>query len=279
MPVAFPRMAVQQVRVGAGVLDVRVDGPTDGAVVLLLHGFPQDGASFDAVVPRLHAAGLRTVVPDQRGYSPGFRPEGVAAYGVRELVADAVGVLDVLGIGWAHVVGHDWGSAVAWQLAARHPERVSSLVAVSVGHPVAFSAAMSDDADQRERSAYIGLFTQQGKAEDVLLADDAARLRAMMGAGATLAPALLERAGLTAALSWYRGMRAADYRDCPAVQVPTTFVWGADDHALGRTQAEATGRHVHGEYRFVELAGVGHWIPEHAPAALATEVVLRSSPW
>lgn len=272
-------MVVQQVRVGAGVLDVRLEGPGSGVPVVLLHGFPQDGSSFDAVVPRLHEAGLRTVVPDQRGYSPGARPEGVAAYAVGELVADAVGLLDALGIGWAHVVGHDWGAAVAWQLAARHPERVSSLVAASVGHPVAFSAAMATDLDQRERSAYIGLFTQEGKAEDVLLADDATRLRAMLGDGATLAPALLQRDALTAALSWYRGMRGADYRDCPAVQVPTTFLWGSEDHALGRLQAATTGRHVHGEYRFVELAGVGHWIPEHAPAALATEVVLRSSPW
>lgn len=272
-------MAMQRLIVDGLAFDVRVEGAPDAAPVLLLHGFPQSSRSFDAVVPRLHAAGLRTVAPDQRGYSPSARPVGVTDYAVGHLVADALGVLDVLGLRWAHVVGHDWGAAVAWQLAARHPERVSSLVAVSVGHPVAFSDALRDDADQQARSAYIQEFVRQGSAEDTLLADDGARLRQLVGAGRELSAAVGERAGLTAALNWYRAMTAADYRSCPPVQVPTTFLWSTADAALGRAQAAATARHVHGEYRYVELAEVSHWIPEDAPAALATEVVLRSGSW
>jgi len=272
-------MPRHRVTVDELTFDVNVDGPSDGVPVLLLHGFPQSSRSFDAVAARLHAAGLRTIAPDQRGYSPDARPQGIQHYGVAHLVADALGVLDARGVRWAHVAGHDWGAAVAWQLAARHPQRVASLVAASVGHPVAFSGALASDADQRERSAYIREFTAAGAAEDALLAEGGARLRAMVGQGRELAAAVTERAGLTAALSWYRAMGAADFQSCPAVEVPTTFVWGTEDAFLGRVQAVSTGRQVLAEYRFVELVGIGHWIPEQAPAALATEVVLRSSPW
>src|SRR6478609_967008 len=101
--------------------DVLDSGPRDGEPVLLLHGFPQDHTAWDAVAPLLHAAGLRTLAPDQRGYSPGARPQGRAAYDMGELVADAVALLDAADVTRAHVVGHDWGGSVAWALAERHP--------------------------------------------------------------------------------------------------------------------------------------------------------------
>lgn len=284
--VASPGVPAQQVQLGDLTFDVAVDGPAGAPAVVLLHGFPQNHRCFDAVLPRLHGAGLRTVVPDQRGYSPGARPVGVEHYRMPLLVDDVVGLADALELPWFHLVGHDWGAAVAWQLASRRPDRVSSLVAASVGHPVAFAAALAEDPDQRERSAYMTLFREEGHAEDVLLADGAARLRAMVADGgqdeATLARSvepLRDRAALTAALSWYRAMRGEDYRDCPPVEVPTTFLWSNGDHALGRAQAVGSGRWARSEYRFVELDGVSHWIPEQAPAELASEVVLRSSPW
>lgn len=271
-------MAIQHVSVDELTFEVRVDGPADGTPVLLLHGFPQSGRCFDGALARLHAAGLRTVVPDQRGYSPGARPAGDEDYAVEHLVTDALGVLDALGVGYSHVVGHDWGAAVAWQLAARHPQRVRSLVAVSVGHPSALSDALAGDDDQRTRSAYMREFAAPGAAEQ-LLDGGAEQLRALVGPGHDLAPAVHDRVGLHAALGWYRARGSAEFRATPAVEVPTTLVWGAQDPFLGRTQAVTTGRHVRGEYRFVELAGVGHWIPEDAADALATEVVLRSSSW
>src|ERR1051325_203582 len=87
--------------------DVYEGGPADGPPVLLLHGFPQDHREFDAILPRLHAAGLRTYALDQRGYSPGARPADVTAYSLAEATADAVAVRDELGAGKAHAVGHD----------------------------------------------------------------------------------------------------------------------------------------------------------------------------
>jgi pimeloyl-ACP methyl ester carboxylesterase len=258
--------------------DVRAGGPDGGEPVLLLHGFPQHSGEWDEVVPALRSAGLRTYALDQRGYSPGARPAAVEDYRMAECVADAVAVLDALDLDGAHVVGHDWGALVAWNLAARHPERVRTLTAVSVPHPVAMAHAMSTDPEQKMRSSYIELFRQDGKAERVLLADDAAALRRMFaGMGEDRVEAyvrpMLEPGALTAALNWYRAMSRADLAG--PVAVPTTFVWSDGDVAVGETAARACGAQVTGDFRFVALPGVTHWIPDEAPAALAEAVLSR----
>ena len=267
-------------RVGGDDFDALAWGPANGIPVLLLHGFPEGAACWGRVGPLLALAGVRAVAPGQRGYSPRVRPADVGAYALERLVDDAEGFLDALGWPTAHVVGHDWGAVVAWVLAGRSPGRLRSLTAVSVPHPAAFGEALATDPDQRQRSAYIGLFRTEGKAEQVLLARDGAALRAMfagsgMDAAAvdSLVAPLLEDGALTAALAWYRAMRPDHYAAVPPVEVPTTFVWGEDDIAVSRTAAEGAAGHVRGAYRFVPLAGVGHWVPEQVPERLATLVL------
>ncbi|MGB9375910.1 MAG: alpha/beta hydrolase [Mycobacteriales bacterium] len=270
-----------QVDVGALRFSVHTAGADDGRPVLLLHGFPQSSLCWSRLAPLLNAAGLLTVAPDQRGYSPGARPAAVAAYALPELVADAIGVLDALDLSTVDVVGHDWGAVVAWQLAVRHPHRVRSLTAVSVPHPVALSAAMAGDADQRQRSAYISLLRREGEAEQVLLADGALRLRELLTGSGLSEPdvdryvtPLLEPAALTAALSWYRAITRTDAALGP-VEVPTTFVWSDGDTAIGRAAAQACAAEVSGPYHFVELTGVSHWVPEQAPVPLAEAVLAQ----
>src|SRR4051812_6480076 len=273
-----------QVDVGDLTFDVRTDGPEDGPPVLLLHGFPQTSLSWSAVSPLLAEAGLRTFAPDQLGYSPGARPGEVDAYALPNLVQVTADLMTALEIPVADVVGHDWGANVAWALAAWHPDRGRSLTAVAVPHPAAYTAAFRADPEQKERSGYIRLFWQAGKAEEGLLADDARRLRRMLGGadGESGVPAdsieeyvavLSAPGALTAALNWYRAM-SSDTRVDP-VSVPTTYVWSDGDVAIGRTAAEACPNYVTGDYRFVALPGVTHWIPEQAPEALATAILDR----
>jgi pimeloyl-ACP methyl ester carboxylesterase len=192
--------------------------------------------------------------------------------------------MTALGVDRADVVGHDWGANVAWALAAWHPDRVRSLTAVSVPHPAAYTVAYRTDPEQKERSGYIRLFWQAGKAEDVLLADDSRRLRRMLsgGEGDSGVPAeaideyvaILSAPGaLTAALNWYRAMSSKDRVD--PVGVPTTYVWSDGDVAIGRTAAEACANYVTGDYAFVELPGITHWIPEQAPDQLAAAILDR----
>ncbi|MGH9165227.1 MAG: alpha/beta fold hydrolase, partial [Acidimicrobiales bacterium] len=133
--------SIEDVEIAFGdlVFSALAAGPHDGRLVLLLHGFPQTSAAWRPLLSALALAGHRAVAFDQRGYSPGARPPAVADYAVDHLVADVVGVADTMGAGGFDVVGHDWGAAVAWGVAAAHPGRVRTLTAVSVPHPVAFA--------------------------------------------------------------------------------------------------------------------------------------------
>lgn len=260
--------------------DVTVAGDPGGAPVLLLHGFPQNATMWGRVAPMLHLAGRTTVAPDQRGYARGARPLDVDAYRIGEPVADAVAILDALDIERVDVVGHDWGALVAWHLAAAHPERVRTLTAVSVPHPVAMGTAVATDTDQRQRSAYMGFFRQTGTAEEALLAEHGARLRAVFDGcppeyvDGYVKP-LLEPGALTGALNWYRAM-SPETMVCGPVDVPTTFVWGNRDIAIGRIAARSCADHVGTDYRFVEL-DASHWVPDEMPEKLAVEILDRAA--
>lgn len=260
-------------------LDVETLGDASAAqTVLALHGFPQSSRSWHAVGERLAAHGMRVIAPDQRGYSPGARPEGVEHYRMGRLVEDALAVADAFGLETFHVLGHDWGANVGWALAAHAPERVQTLTALSVPHPLAFARAYKEDPEQREASAYIGLFWEAGKAEEVLTEHDYARLRALIGPlGADevehYVMRLRQPGALTGALNWYRAMESA--AGFPHVTVPTTYVWSTADIALLRRGAQLCGEFVDADYRFIELEGVSHWIPDEAPDAVAEAVLGR----
>ena len=260
---------------GELTFDVHQWGPADGDPVLLLHGFPQRGQSWDAVAARLADAGLRCFAPDQRGYSPGARPSRRRDYVLPELVADAVAVLDeVVGPnGRVHLVGHDWGAAVAWSLAARHPDRIATLTAVSVPPPKAFLRSLLTSR-QGFASWYMYLF-QLPWLPERLLGSPARVARVLRGIGQSRAAAERDAAAfadpglLTAALNWYRAMFVAPPSFDPPVTVPTLFVWSDRDTALTRHSTLHAQEQVVGPYEFVELRGVSHWIPDEAPGQLA----------
>ena len=245
------------------------DGPADAEVVLLLHGFPQDHRSWDTISDALVARGYRTIRPDQRGYSPAARPQGVEAYRLAVLTGDAWAVLDRLGVERAHVVGHDWGGMVAWAMAAEHPERLLSLTVLSTPHPAAFADSLRGT--QALKSWYMGLIQIPRVAEAVLR--PGGRLWAGLMRG--LPPESRERytatasepEALSAMLAWYRAMprdiARPNVRWRP-IDVPTLYVWGRRDPALGESAARRTSRYVRGPFSFVILPNAGHWLPERA---------------
>ncbi len=248
-------------------------GPPSGELVLLLHGFPQTSACWTATMEALAASGYRAVALDQRGYAPKARPGQVRAYRMPQLVADVVAVADRLGAARLHLVGHDWGGAVAWNLAGRHPERVATLTVVSTPHPKAFARALWSSA-QLLRSAYIGFFRTPRLPELVLGAQQQRGLRLLLaGSGLdrqwidSYTDALGRPGALVAALAWYRAATPFSV-GAPRVAVPTLYVWGSRDPALGPTAARATGRWVTGPYRFEVVPGAGHWLPEQHPEHL-----------
>jgi pimeloyl-ACP methyl ester carboxylesterase len=268
-----------QVEARGLTFDMTTGGPEDGTPVLMLHGFPQDRREFDLMAPKLHAAGLRTYAYDQRGYSPGARPAEVEAYKLAEPAADAVAVLDALGIESAHVIGHDWGAQVGWLLAANHPARVKTLTAVSVPHPRALGLALRSRPSQRLRFAYMGVF-RASYAEKLLLAGNARVLRQMLSPvkdrAALYTDAMTaDPARLTGALNWYRALSRSQLAGTGTISVPTTYVWSDKDPVVGLTAALRTADWVEADYQLVALKGVSHWVPEEAPGALADAALAR----
>lgn len=258
---------MEQLRVQSGdlVLDAVATGPVDGTVIVLLHGFPQDSWCWRRVCPGLADAGFRVVAPDLRGYSPDARPTDVQAYAMTHLVDDVLAVIDAAGGGPVHLVGHDWGAAIAWHVAGRHPDRLLSLTALSVPHPLAFVEALTHDADQRARSQYMRDWSDPGTEQrmldsglrDVFAPVDEVDTEHYLAG-------LRQPGAMTAALNFYRAQSRADLDGLGPVRTPTLHVWSDADAALGRAGAEATERYVEGPYRFEVLEGISHWIPEQA---------------
>ena len=271
---AYPA-TMRQIPASGLIFDVSLDGPDDGVPVVLLHGFPQDHSCWDPIVADLVAAGYRTIAPDLRGYSPGARPPRSGDYQQGRIVADVLAMLDVLGYDAAHVVGHDWGGASAWAVASAAPDRVRTLTVLSTPYPSAMTA-VALRSTQLLKSWYMGLFQIPGLAERALH-PGGPMWRAMMRG---LPPASAERytanasapGALPAMLRWYRAV-PLDFRrpsvDWHRITVPTLYIWGQDDPALGKAAAEATARFVTGPYTFVALPGQGHWLPERAADEVA----------
>jgi pimeloyl-ACP methyl ester carboxylesterase len=264
----------------SGTFDALAAGPEDGRPVLLLHGFPECAQQWEHQLAALGAAGFRGVAFDQRGYSPGVRPAAVDAYAPDELVGDVLRVAAALGWPRFDLVGHDWGSAVAWMVAAAHPDRLRSLTAVSTPHGAAFSAALRGDTDQQKRSEYFRLFRTPGEAERELL--DGGRLRRFYdGLPADQVERYVKRfaepGALTAALNWYRAMRRP--AKSGPITTPTLYVWSTGDAYIGETAARDVERHVNGPYRFEVLSGVSHWITEEAPERFSALLLDHLAGW
>jgi pimeloyl-ACP methyl ester carboxylesterase len=258
------------VDVGDVTLKVRDHGT--GEPVVLLHGWPDDGDLWRHQTAALHAGGYRTIAPDLRGFGESSRPADVEAYTAPCMVGDVVGTLDRLGVERAHLVGHDWGAAIAWMTAALAPERVHTVTALSVGHPASFRAA---GWAQREKSWYMLLFQFPGVAEEWLRANDFRNLRDWSG-HPDIEPALArlsEPDALTASLGLYRAILPPESlitspAALPPIAAPAMGVWSSGDLALTEAQMTGSAEHVSGPWRYERLEGVGHWMQLEAPAAV-----------
>lgn len=265
-------------RNGPHTFDVIDSGPLDGTPVVLLHGFPQRATSWSTVSEHLHAHGLRTYAPDQRGYSPGARPRSRFAYGMAALTSDVTALIDTIGTS-VHLVGHDWGAAVAWSVAGNHPGRVSTLTAVSVPHPAAFVRSMLSS-NQALKSYYMALFQLPFLPEWVLGSGGADGLLPRAGMTRDMVERfhreIVDHGSLRGGLGYYRSLlRVTPGQLGHKVSVPTTYVWSDRDVALGRKGAEMTEQWVTGPYELEIFEGASHWIPDERPAELAASIIRR----
>ena len=260
-----------------------VSGPTDGPLVLLLHGFPESRHSWREALPVLGAAGCRCVAPDQRGYSAGARPDpaDLSNYAFDKLVNDALEIAAAAGYDGRrfHLVGHDWGGQVSWGVANAHPGRLASLTVLSRPHPLSFRRALQDpNGDQKHRSRHHTRFLEP-ETGPMLIEDNARRLREGLfgqnvGQGAIddHVAVLGNRSAIEAALAWYRSNKGLS-GDFGPIKVPTLYIWGDADATVGPDAAKGTGEFVTAAYAMEVLPGVGHFVMDNAPTR-ATELML-----
>jgi len=241
-----------------------------GEPVLMLHGFPDSCALWRNQVPVLAAHGFRVITPDLRGLGQSSLIQDKDAYRLSAPVGDVAAVLDALGIETAHVVGHDWGAAVAWVVASYLPRRVRTLTVLSVPHPL-----VPQTTRQREMGWYQLFFQFEGIAEANLTHDDWALLRewATEYQDIDRAIANLSRPGaLSASLNWYRANLAprmpGPRPELPPVTAPTLAIWSDGDRYLDGARVRASREFVSGPWRYEEIAGSSHWIPLDAPEKL-----------
>ena len=289
------RLAREHVDINSGRIgvdgmqfDIDLAGPADGALVLFLHGFPQSKFAWRHELRPLAAAGYRAAAPNQRGYSPGARPGGLSDYGTQILVADVFAIADALGAETFHLVGHDWGGALAWLAAAKAPDRLLSLTVLSRPHPDAFARALAETADQAHRSRHHKAFLNP-ETEALFLADNARRFRKMLASHdlpAANIDAYLEVLGtedaLGAAVNWYRAAggnltakNSATANGLGPITVPTLYIWGDEDNSVGPDAANWTADFVDADYTFHRIAGVGHFITDQRPGVVAEPLLIH----
>ena len=255
-------------RVDVDGVGIEYEVTGEGRPVVLLHGFPDSGRLWRHQVPALAAAGFQVVVPDLRGYGRSGKPEAVEAYSLMLLAGDVMAVMADVGIARAHVVGHDWGAALAWGLASLAPGSVDHLAVLSVGHPATFRRTPL----QREKSWYMLLFQFPGIAERWLTEDNWAGFRTWaQHPDADQVIAELEANGsLTPGLTWYRAnippqSWAGPRMQLPPVGAPTLGVWSTADFALTEVQMTDSASNMAGPWRYERLDGPGHWLQLDAP--------------
>lgn len=257
------------------------DAPAERSVVLL-HGFPQTSAAWHQVSPRLHEQGLRTLAPDNRGVAPMARPPRRRDYRIEHLVDDVAALLDAAGLDRAHVVGHDWGGAIAWGMAQRHPDRVATLTVLSTPHPAAMFWAARHSTQAWQSWYMVPLMVPLVPEVGLGWALRRFGLRAL-GLPAEqereYVHTLTQLGAVSGAVGPYRALptmlpAGRSQRPADEITVPTTYVWGNRDVALGRAAAERTARYVTADYRFVEL-DADHWLPEKQPERVTEEIVRR----
>ncbi|MFM8377123.1 MAG: alpha/beta fold hydrolase [Phenylobacterium sp.] len=242
-----------------------------GPLVVMIHGFPDYWATWKPLMATLKAAGYRTAALDGRGYNLSDKPEGVEAYAMPNLVGDVAAVIAAEGAKDAVVVGHDWGAAIAWQVAIHRPDLVNRLVILSVPHPAGFGREMAGNAEQQKNSQYARNFQTPGFEKN---------LTAEGLAGWVKDPA--ERAGyveafrsssLTAMLNYYRanypsGAGAAGPVAAPAplppVQAPVLVIHGMRDKALAAAGHAGTWDHVARDTTLLMIPDADHFVQHDA---------------
>jgi len=275
-------------------LAVQQGGPDLAEPILFLHGFPESHRAWRAVAPAL-AGDYRVIVPDQRGFGASDKPEGVDEYRTDRILEDLIALADALGLERFTLVGHDWGGAVAWLAALKHPDRLKRLVIVNAPHPLVFQKSLIEDEAQRAASQYMNAFRNPAMEAGIAAMGWESFYTKTFGTHADLSLVPPEEkaayladwsapGALTAMLNWYRaseivvpvpGEEAAPPAwttlPFPHTKVPTLVVWALGDKALLPIQLEGLHDLIE-DLRIVTVPDAGHFVPWEQPETVAAAI-------
>ncbi|MBO0321978.1 alpha/beta hydrolase [Muricauda sp. CAU 1633] len=258
-------MQIRKINTGDFEFDCRISGNKENELIILLHGFPETSYMWIDLMEKLSSIGFYCVAPNMRGYSKNACPKGVKNYKTQKLVLDILNIADVINKNKFHLIGHDWGAGIGWNVVYQNPERIISWTALSVPHPRAFWKAIKTDKQQKKKSRYIGWFLFPIIPEIVLRKNDFKKFRRLWknSSDAELNDYLtvFRRKGtLTASLNYYRAnLGQGKKQPIGDITKPTLFIWGKNDLAVGKVATENNYKYIKGDYTFLELEG-GHWL-------------------
>ncbi|WP_208560758.1 alpha/beta fold hydrolase [Marinilactibacillus kalidii] len=260
-------------------LHVAQQGPEDGELVLLLHGFPEFWYGWHHQMAALSEQGYRVWAPDQRGYNRSDKPDEVKAYDMDHLVEDVVGLIKQSGRKKVILVGHDWGGIVSWKVAEKHPELIQKMIILNAPHLSAMSKHVLERPSQLLKSSYILFFQLRGLPEKLFsrdnwdIASNALKGSSIEGTFSeqdmdAYRTAWSEPEAMKSMINWYRAngrnlMRSnADAR----ISVPTYIIWGTKDQFLGKELADKSLNYCDNG-KGILLGNATHWVhheqPEH----------------
>lgn len=275
-------------------LNVQTGGSRNGEPIIFLHGFPESHRTWREIMPAL-AENYFAIAPDQRGFADSDKPEGIDHYRTDRIVADLIGLANALGLKQFTLVGHDWGGAVAWLAALRHPDRIARLIIVNSPHPLVFQKSLIEDEAQRAASQYITAFRNPAMEVGIARMGMEAFYEKTFGSHADLSliPADERQAyldqwsapgALTAMLNWYRaseiivpapgeaaeapGWTTAPF---PELAMPTLVIWGLKDKALLPVQLDGLPELID-DFRLAATPDAGHFIPWEYPEFVVSAI-------
>jgi pimeloyl-ACP methyl ester carboxylesterase len=282
-------LTLSRIELPTGVtLNVALGGARGGEAIIFLHGFPESHRTWREIAPAL-AGDYFVVCPDQRGFGASDKPEDVEQYKTDRIVADLIALADALEIGQFTLVGHDWGGAVAWLAALRHPERIKRLAIVNAPHPLIFQKSLIEDAAQRAASQYMNAFRNPAMEQGIAAMGWESFYSKTFGSHAdlSLVPEEEKQAyladwsapgALTAMLNWYRASDivvpaigeeveapAWTTMDFPHLKLPVLVVWALGDRALLPIQLAGL-EAVIDDLTIMTVPDAGHFIPWEKPA-------------
>lgn len=256
---------IKRIKVGELEFDCRVSGNEGDELIILLHGFPETSFMWIKLMDKLSSLGFYCLAPDMRGYSQDACPKGVKNYTVNQLSEDILNISDAIRVSKFHLIAHDWGAGIGWNIVFQHPEKIISWTALSVPHSRALGKAIKTNSEQKKKSRYIGFFLLPFLPEILLRKNNFEKFRKLWKHSS---PEELQnyltvfgrKPTLTAALNYYRAnFRGGKRQAIGDINTPTLFIWGKNDMAISVAAAENNHKYMTGEYTFLALDG-GHWL-------------------